>query len=76
MKRSRPRYTVLYHPCDDGWSAFFPAFPNLIVWFKGLDRTKREAPKALKFHIEVLRRTGARIPVEGRRPVELRSVAV
>lgn len=62
-KAARVRYTVVYSKCrTGGHQAYFPAFPEITIWFPTERQCRKEAPKALAVHIEGLRALGEAVP--------------
>lgn len=72
---AKPRYTVLYYRCDEGWSAYFPTFPEIVVWYPTLGEAKRSAREALEAFIQTLAEHGEKPRRESGTP-KLDSVAV
>lgn len=64
MKRpSRVRYTVVFSRCRDrGYQAYFPAFPEITVWYPTAKQCQKAAPEALALHLEGLRALGEPVP--------------
>ncbi|MBI4612458.1 MAG: type II toxin-antitoxin system HicB family antitoxin [Planctomycetes bacterium] len=49
------KYSVIYSRSPGGgYSAFFPAFPEITVWYPTLKECQRAAPEALQLHIDGL----------------------
>lgn len=73
--KERPRYTVLYYRCDGGWSAYFPTYPEIIVWYPTLTKAKQSAREALELFLRTLEEHGEKPRRETGTP-KLGSVAV
>lgn len=54
----RRSFSVLFYRCDDGWSAYFPAYPEVVVWYPTLAQTRRAAREALALFIDALQEAG------------------
>jgi predicted RNase H-like HicB family nuclease len=62
-KTSAVRYTVVYSRCRDGGTqAYFPAFPEITVWYPTQRECRKAAPEALAIHLEGLRALGEKVP--------------
>jgi predicted RNase H-like HicB family nuclease len=62
-KVSRARYTVVFSRCRDrGYQAYFPAFPEITVWYPTERQCRKAAPAALAVHLEGLRALGESVP--------------
>ena len=59
------RYSVIYAPArEGGYGAYFPAFPEITVWYPTLKQCREAAREALEIHLKGLRALGARLPHE------------
>lgn len=57
------KYSVLYYPVvTGGYAAFFPAFPEITVWYPTLRQCRKAAKEALALHLEGLKALGERLP--------------
>ncbi|MBI4566167.1 MAG: hypothetical protein HY716_15890 [Planctomycetes bacterium] len=55
-KKNGARYPMIYAAVkDDGYAAFFPAFPEITVWYPTLRACRKAAPEALRLHLEGLK---------------------
>lgn len=62
-RASRARYTVVYSRCRDrGYQAYFPAFPEITIWYPTERQCRKAAPEALAVHLEGLRALGEPVP--------------
>lgn len=58
-------YGVIYAPGrEGGYTAFFPAFPEITVWYPTLKECRRAAPAALELHLEGLQALGEKPQAE------------
>lgn len=63
MKTRRARYTVVYSRSrDGGYQAYFPAFPEITVWYPTARACRKAASEALSLHLEGLRALGESVP--------------
>lgn len=63
-QKGRPAtYTVFYSRCrEGGYTAYFPAFPEITVWYPTLQECRKAAPEALAVHLQGLRKLGEEVP--------------
>ncbi|GEM_PF-5193276 len=65
--RKRLRYTVFYARAQGGGvSAYFPAFPEITVWYPTLAQCRIAAQEALELDLEGPQSLGERPPREKR----------
>ena len=65
--KKKASYTVIYSRArEGGYTAFFPAFPEVTVWYPTLRQCRKAAPDALKLHLEGLKELGERPHTEKR----------
>lgn len=63
MKSLKGTYTVVYSRCrTGGYQAYFPAFPEITVWYPTARGCRRAALGALAIHLEGLRALGEVVP--------------
>jgi predicted RNase H-like HicB family nuclease len=59
------RYTVYFEPqADGGFAVVFPAFPEIVTFWRTLDEARAMARDALRCHLGGLRKDGEAIPAE------------
>jgi predicted RNase H-like HicB family nuclease len=63
--RKKLSYSVIYAPArDGGYAAYFPAFPEITVWYPTLAECRRAARGAPEVHLEGLLGLGERPPLD------------
>ena len=66
---------MIYAPVrDGGYTAYFPAFPEVTVWYPTLAECRRAARGALEVHLEGLMELGETPPFD--RPITRATVRV
>lgn len=65
--RKKLKYSVIYSRAPGGgYTAYFPTFPEITVWYPSLAQCRDAAHDALALHLEGLQALGERAPSEGR----------